>query len=191
MNHTVHNVIWGQVLDVRASTQEMTPAQIEMIHHYKTATYTIDGPLKMGAILAGASPKQIQAFEGYAIPVGKAFQLQDDILGLYGDAEKLGKPVGSDLQEGKHTLLIVKALELAPAADQAYIRKWLGNPRIRTPQIKKIRRIVDECGSLAHSNDCIDRMVADGIAALEGVRIRQEGRDFLLGLAHYVGKRDY
>ena len=85
--------------------------EILEVHRNKTAKYTVEGPLHLGAMLAGADEKILKVFSDYAVPVGIAFQIQDDILGAFGNEKKLGKPVCSDLREGKQTLLVAKALE--------------------------------------------------------------------------------
>jgi geranylgeranyl diphosphate synthase type I len=107
-------VCHGQTLDIISScNDEAGPDDAMLVNRYKTAFYTIEGPLCIGAALGGASDQDLAAFRDYALPLGEAFQIRDDILGLYGNQEKLGKPIGADLKEGKRTLLILKALDMA------------------------------------------------------------------------------
>ena len=127
-NEMTAKVIYGQQLDILSEMEEITIEDISLIHRLKTAAYTIEGPLIIGALLAGA--KNLKTFSKYAIPLGKAFQMQDDILGVFGDEKKLGKPIGSDIKEGKQTILILKALEVANDKQKKIITKNLGNKKL-------------------------------------------------------------
>src|SRR4030042_6057598 len=106
--------------------KKTTEKEVLKMYEYKTAKYTIEGPLHLGAILAGADDKLLKTFSAYAIPVGIAFQIQDDILGLFGDEKKLGKPVGSDIRQGKFTILAAKAVEKASGKQKKIIKNILG-----------------------------------------------------------------
>ena len=101
-------VIAGQVLDVRSAASDAR--EVEAMHALKTASYTVRGPVVIGARLAGASEEQVAALAAFAEPLGVAFQLRDDVLGTFGDPVATGKPAGSDLREGKRTALVVEAL---------------------------------------------------------------------------------
>lgn len=184
------NVGYGQALDVlsscKAACVEEDPI---LVNRLKTTYYTIEGPLHLGGMLAGASDRELDAFQGYAIPLGQAFQIQDDILGMYGGAEQLGKPIGSDIKEGKKTLLIVKALEMADKKDAAIIKNALGNPTLAGSQIASVRTAVRRSGALEYSRDMAASLVGQAKAAVP-TSIRPEGREFLLGIADYLVSRD-
>ncbi|MEA3229975.1 MAG: polyprenyl synthetase family protein, partial [archaeon] len=131
LNSIGHTTLIGEALDILSGTKEtLTEAELMKIHKLKTSSYTFEKPLKVGAILAGADTKVQNILTEYAMPLGQAFQLQDDILGLFGNEEQLGKPVGSDIREDKKTLLIIKALENARKDEKDMIRNALGNPDI-------------------------------------------------------------
>ena len=102
------DVVLGQVLDVRASASDR--ASVERVHALKTASYTVRGPLRVGALLAGAPEATLDAIDRAGTPAGVAFQLQDDLLGVFGDPKETGKPRGSDLREGKRSAVVVEAL---------------------------------------------------------------------------------
>lgn len=111
------DVVLGQMLDVRNTAADQ--ASVEAMHALKTASYTVRGPLRVGALLAGA--KDLAPLDAFAAPLGVAFQLQDDLLGAFGDPKATGKPRGSDLREGKRTALVVQAMHdraLAPLLDR-------------------------------------------------------------------------
>ncbi|MCC6043181.1 MAG: polyprenyl synthetase family protein, partial [Candidatus Verstraetearchaeota archaeon] len=116
MQDVIEKTGHGQILDMTLEKEPLSAVKEEdvlEVHKLKTALYTIDGPLRMGGILARADEDLLKAYTRYAIPVGIAFQLQDDILGVFGDEAIVGKPVDSDIKEGKRTLLVVKAWERA------------------------------------------------------------------------------
>ena len=95
---------------------------------YKAAKYTIERPLHLGGTLAGAGPELLDVYTAYGLPLGEAFQLRDDVLGVFGDPAETGKPAGDDLREGKRTVLIATAVERATPAQAAQLRRHLGDP---------------------------------------------------------------
>jgi geranylgeranyl diphosphate synthase type I len=128
LNQIVIDVGYGEQLDVLV---ELRPGATEedtlRIHHFKTAKYTVEGPVHLGAILGGAQENDLKILSEYGIPLGQAFQIQDDILGMYGDEVKLGKPADSDLKEGKQTLLIIEAMKQANESQRKILKEALGN----------------------------------------------------------------
>ena len=175
----------------RKHASDVTRDDVMKVNTYKTAAYTIEGPLHMGALLAGAKEADIKTLSGFAIPLGQAFQIQDDILGMFGDEKKLGKPVGSDLKEGKITLLIVKALEKANDKDKKFLLDALGRKEISKDDVEKARSIIKETGSLDHSKKLAQELIRDAKTALEKAELRKEGKDFLIGIADFLISREY
>src|SRR5215210_6907401 len=96
------------------------------VARYKAAKYTVEGPLHLGGVLAGASAELLDAYTAFGIPVGEAFQLRDDILGVFGDPDVTGKPAGDDLREGKRTVLVAAADEKASPAQRQALNRHLG-----------------------------------------------------------------
>ncbi len=179
---------YGQLIDVYSSVLSgFSERDLLLLHEYKTANYTIYGPLALGAILAGANPEPLKEF---AIPIGIAFQLQDDILGLFGDEKKIGKPITSDLAEGKKTLLIIKALENANNSERDIILGALGNPAVTVEQLEKVREIVRSTGSLEYSRNLAAKLVKEGKEALHKLKIPSDKyRKILEEMADYMIKR--
>jgi len=190
LNEIIEYTGYGQIIDIYSGmVEEFREEDLLLLHRYKTARYTIEGPLILGAILAGESGKGL---ENYAIPLGVAFQLHDDILGLFGNEEKLGKPVTSDLAEGKKTLLIIKALENASEEERREIFNALGNPAVTMEQLERVREIVKKTGSLDYSIKMAIRLIEEGKSALRHLEVKdEEARSFLLWLADYIIKRSY
>ncbi len=180
---------YGQLIDVYSSIlDDFGEQELLLLHEYKTANYTIYGPLALGAILAGGNP---DVFRDFAIPIGIAFQLQDDILGLFGTEERIGKPVTSDLAEGKKTLLIIKALEMGNEKDRQIILDALGNPSVTREQLEQVRNIVVSTGSLDYSRNLAAKLVQRGKEHLTSLNFPggEEYRNILLDLADYMIKR--
>jgi len=184
----------GQTLDHTINhrkTEEVTEEDVLKIHELKTAQYTIAGPLELGAILGKGTKEQIKVLREFGIKAGKAFQTYDDMLGLYGTKEKLGKPVDSDLKEGKKTLLILKALENGNEEQKEKIKKALGNKNITQKQVEEVRKIVKETGSYEYSKKRVSKMIEESKEALkDSNKINPEIKEFLLGIADYIITRE-
>lgn len=192
LNKQIVTVGFGQMLDVFGSVQEnVLETDVLRIHNYKTAVYTYETPLTVAALLMGANDKDNLVLSGYSIPAGIAFQIQDDILGMFGDEEKQGKANDGDLREGKHTLLIVKALEKATSSEAEAIHTALGNADLTQQMADNVREIVTKTGSLDYSKQLAIRLVKDAKAALAARPEWQgPGREFLDGIADYMINRD-
>ncbi len=190
LNEIIEYTGYGQIIDVNSSViPNFGERDLLLLHEYKTANYTIYGPLALGAILAGKAPEKLK---DYAIPIGIAFQLQDDILGLFGDEERIGKPVTSDLAEGKRTLLIIKALEFASPEDRKIIEEALGNPAVTQEQLEMVRNIVRETGSLDYSRSMAEELVRSATEHLDNLKFeREEYKEILKELGEYMIQRSY
>lgn len=182
---------YGQWLDVLSAVrQDFREEDVLQINRLKTGCYSIEGPLHLGGLLVGATEEDLQAFEEYAVHLGQVFQIQDDLLGLFGQEEQLGKPVGSDLRQGKKNLLIVKALEMATPEDSALLQKMLGDAHLTMEQMQAAQAIIARSGALDYSRDLVQSLVKKAKAALpEG--LRRQGRDFLIDLADYLMVREH
>lgn len=186
MAEIVEETGYGQVIDVSSSMREkFGEEELLLLHTYKTAKYTLEGPLILGAILAGGEDFSI--ISNYSIPVGIAFQLQDDILGLYGTEEKIGKPVTSDLEEGKKTLLMIKAMEKQENKEK--ISKILGKKNISMDELELVRKIVKESGALDYTYNMAKDLVNKGIKYLDPLDSNE--KIFLKEFADYVIKRNF
>jgi len=137
---TLQEVTVGQALDLLAPLGELDAAGVLEVQQLKTGSYTFELPLRIGALLAGASSEVLAALERYARPLGQAFQIADDLLGTFGAPEATGKPNASDLRDGKRTLLIARALEQATPEDAAALRRGLGDPSADVEQLRAILR---------------------------------------------------
>lgn len=141
-------LVYGQYLDLVATGRPCDDVEAALrIVRYKTACYTVEWPLRIGAALAGAGPDVHSVCSEFAIPLGEAFQLRDDLLGVFGDPSKAGKPVGDDIREGKATVLMALALQSASAADRRLLREAVGNPDLSDEDFGRVREVIERSGS--------------------------------------------
>ncbi|OGK41695.1 hypothetical protein A2954_07505 [Candidatus Roizmanbacteria bacterium RIFCSPLOWO2_01_FULL_37_12] len=142
-------VIYGQILDiVPDNNKTISKTNILSKLRYKTAEYTGVFPLLVGAILGGMKDeKKLRLLKEYGLALGWAFQIQDDVLGLYGDKEKTGKPVGSDLKEGKKTLFVYYLLKHGNAKQKSFILSILGNKNVNSQDVNKAQKLFKEIGA--------------------------------------------
>jgi geranylgeranyl diphosphate synthase type I len=156
---------------------------------YKSAKYTIERPLHIGAALAGAPAAVFDAYSGYGLPLGEAFQLRDDVLGVFGDPEQTGKPAGDDLREGKRTVLIALATERSSDAQRAHLRALLGDPGLDAGGIDTLRTIIEDTGALASTESMIEKLLQQSLDSLENEHVSREAREVLTGLAFAATRR--
>lgn len=178
-------VVQGQILDVRAGA--ITPRAVDEMHALKTASYTTRGPLVMGAILAGAPEEERAKLARFATPLGVAFQLRDDCLGLFGDEAVTGKPKGSDLRHGKRTALVA---ELAgDATGEALLAKVLGNERAPADDVDALLGHIATRGAKARVEARLSARVEEAKASLAALDISNLSRGILAGAANAIAVR--
>ena len=174
----------GQFLDIHEQTQKTTDLpRSQKIARYKSGKYTIERPLHFGAPLGGASNQLINAYTKYGVPLGEAFQLRDDVLGVFGDPAETGKPAGDDLREGKRTVLMAIAIDMANQAQEKVLKSGLGNPDLNTTQVEIMQEIITQTGALAHIEIMIEELTNASLSALNFEEIHPAGRDLLTQLA--------
>ncbi|MGW0312591.1 polyprenyl synthetase family protein [Streptomyces flavidovirens] len=180
----------GQYLDLAATgTPTADPEIAWRIIRYKTAKYTVERPLLLGAALAGATGRQLQALSGYALPLGEAFQLRDDLLGVYGDPELTGKSVLDDLREGKQTVLVAMALARASATQQRTLRSRFGNPNLTDTHAAEIRAVLAATGARAATERLISDKYDEAIDALDAADLLPVCSAWLRHFAHTITSR--
>jgi geranylgeranyl diphosphate synthase type I len=153
------------------------------VARYKSAKYTIERPLHLGAVLAGAGQDVLNGYSGYGLPLGEAFQLRDDVLGVFGDPAQTGKPAGDDLREGKRTALVALALEQASPAQAAAVRRHLGDPHLTDEGVAALREVICDTGALARVEAMVEELMADAVQALDAAPVAEDARAVLHELA--------
>ncbi len=185
-------VMGGQLLDIHgeAGADDSVEAALR-INRYKTAAYTIERPLHLGAALADADPDLIAAYREFGTDIGIAFQLRDDLLGVFGDPAVTGKPSGDDLREGKRTVLIAEALRHADADDPAaakLLRASLGT-NLSADEVIDLRALITELGAVEDVEQRITDLTDRGLSALESSSARPEAKRRLHAMAVAATKR--
>lgn len=189
-------VIAGQYLDLlsQAAGDDGVDSALRVVS-YKSAKYTIERPLHLGVALASATadPDLVMlrrseqaiadACTAYGIPLGIAFQLRDDVLGLFGDPAETGKPVSDDLREGKRTVLIAMARRRASAAQAEVLDRYLGNAAVDEAGAAAVREVIVDTGALAECEEMIDRNVTAAIGALASAQMAGLAKEALAELA--------
>ncbi len=185
-------VVAGQYLDVVAGAQgRNTAADAMRIVRYKSAKYTVERPLQFGAALGSASRSLLAALSSYGIPLGEAFQLRDDVLGVFGEPDLTGKPAGDDIREGKRTLLLAHAFDQATPAQVAVLRSCVGNSIVDAADVAAVQQVLTDTGALATVETVIAELKAAALAALARTPIANEETAQALALmADRVTDRD-
>jgi geranylgeranyl diphosphate synthase, type I len=192
--------IAGQYLDILGESQPgaWSTERALLVARHKTASYTVQRPLQFGLALTGlARPETVEAYGRYGLAVGEAFQLRDDLLGVYGDPAITGKPASDDLRTGKPTTLLMLAHKLATPAQRAElaldpagaVNPADGSGGSTDCLIERRARLIAETGAPARVEAMIQERVADGIAALAGAPIHEDARAALIELAVRVTHR--
>jgi len=193
-------VSYGQFLDVLLSYRPLDKVgenDILKIHELKTASYTVELPLHLGVIAADPrDQKLLEVYSMYSKPAGIAFQLRDDIIGLYGDPKVTGKPMGSDVREKKKTLLIIKAYELGSDEDRRFLKKIydeLKREEITINDIMMVQDIVKETGSLEYNEELIKKFYEESIKIIDVNRglITDEAFNILKSITYRLTYRSY
>jgi geranylgeranyl diphosphate synthase type I len=186
---TRSEVITGQFLDVSVQARGASDVEQAMrVLRYKSAKYSIERPLHIGAALAGADPVLLEALTGFGLPLGEAFQLRDDLLGVYGDPVATGKPAGDDLSEGKRTVLVAIALERASDAEARRLDDALGT-ELSLDEIEDLRRLISDSGADAEVERRITELTATSLAALDAAPVTDQARAVLRELAQAATQR--
>ncbi len=180
----------GQYLDVLTqATGDYSIEQAGKVARYKSAKYTVERPLLMGAALADAPAAVRAAYSGYGLPLGEAFQLRDDVLGVFGDPGQTGKPAGDDLREGKRTFLVAAAYEATNEAGRALLARRLGDPGLDPAGVDQLREVITASGALDRTERRIATLTETALAALTGVDLDVESRQVLVDLAEVATRR--
>lgn len=184
----------GQALDVTFNykgTDQVKEKDTDQVYKLKTAHYTMAGPLELGATLGEGTKNQKKALRTYGMKVGRAFQLSDDLLVLYGDEEKLGKKIGTDLEEGNKTIPILKAYEMGNKKQKNQIKKTVGKKNLKKEDVKKIQEIIEETGAYQYCKEKVEKQVKEGKEAIKQAKnLDPEMKEFLLGIADYIIARE-
>jgi geranylgeranyl diphosphate synthase type I len=179
----------GEVLDVDLATkQDVALADLETVHHLKTGIYTLIGPMQIGATLAGAGEQAIEKLTEFGKYLGLAFQIRDDVIGIFGEDDQTGKSALSDIEEGKKTYLLAHALEKASAA-QLQELKMLYGKACTQEGLQRIRQIFTDTGALQASETMISDYSTQALACIDHLAIAPSYAQILQELVEYLCHR--
>lgn len=182
----------GQYLDVRAQVMpwgtdhDADEAQSRGIIRAKSARYSVEHPIALGAALAGANPSSVSV---YGLPLGEAFQLRDDLLGVFGDPDVTGKPAGDDVKEGKRTVLASRALRAASKEQRALILTSLGDQNLPDDQLTAVRTALIDTGAVTDVEQLIADLTTTAENALKNADLSDDPREMLLRIGYAAVRR--
>ncbi len=172
------DAVVGQKLDVLGDGENL-----DEVYRLKTASYTVQGPLALGMLLGPAEPRwPASQLADFAVPLGIAFQLRDDLIGAFGEPALTGKPRGSDLVAGKRTLLVQTALALAGPSQRQLLQQVLGNSAVTPEALAAALSVIDACGARGRVEERIQVLAAQARAALASADVPPLGRVLLEGV---------
>lgn len=163
----------GQYLDMHAQMLPWTDdfdadeRRAREVVRSKSARYSVESPIALGAALAGADADQLATCSAFGLPLGEAFQLRDDLLGAFGDPATTGKPAGDDLREGKRTILVVRAMRTLGPAERAELASRLGAPDLTASDVEQMQRTIRETGAVDEVEQLIETLSGTALATLE------------------------
>jgi geranylgeranyl diphosphate synthase, type I len=177
----------GQYLDVLAQAMRSAPpderaSRAARVVRFKAARYSVERPLVLGGAAAGADAELTECYSAYGIALGEAFQLRDDVLGVFGDPDRTGKPAGDDLREGKQTLLIAYAAQNANPVQSAELDRLVGSPDLSAADLDSIREILVETAALDQVETQVGTLVDQARDALRSAHITAAARTALEAL---------
>jgi geranylgeranyl diphosphate synthase type I len=185
----------GQYLDILEENAWRSHPDAELLPRahrvivYKSAKYSVEAPLAIGAALGGGSAEQSAALRAFGLPLGVAYQLRDDMLGVFGDPAVTGKPAGDDLREGKRTVLIAVARTTIPSTALALLDELLGDPELDAEQVRMLQGLIRDSGAI----DRVERIIAHNVGlaktAIVDAPLSSSAREQLLRLADTVIER--
>jgi geranylgeranyl diphosphate synthase type I len=182
-------VALGQYLDIRSQDMPWgddavaaVDRALQVVRH-KSARYSVEHPLLLGAALAGADETVLGALSAVGLPLGEAFQLRDDELGVFGDPAVTGKPAGDDLREGKRTVLLAMTMARASAAERHRLRAQVGRPDLSAPEVAEIQEVMRATGAVEAHEALIEERRDAGLGALRAAGLAPEATALIEELA--------
>lgn len=192
IQETIFNTAIGQMQDVYMEYDEkMIEKNILNMYENKTAKYTFNGPILAGALLAGKNIKEVEkCIYDFSVPIGIAFQIQDDVLGLFGDIKKTGKSSTSDLEEGKKTILIIKAFEKASVSQKKILKSIFGKKNISKKEVTNFQKIIIETGALEYAKNIIKINLNNARKNLDKIKFSKNNHILFKNMIDFMENRE-
>jgi geranylgeranyl diphosphate synthase type I len=185
----------GQYLDLVHQVQGPAPADQQisdatLVMEFKTSKYTVARPVQIGAALGLAHRSTLAALGRFGSHLGHAYQMRDDLLGVFGDPAVTGKPAGDDLREGKRTVLVAYAMGLAEPSQAAWLEDILGQPDLAPEDLKRARRLLRDCGAVSRTERAVEAEAARALRYVSQLDVSPAGLTALTALTHAVVERE-
>ena len=185
-------VVAGQFLDMLVQSRAaFDPDEAVRVIEFKTSKYTVQRPLLLGAGAAGGSAQVREVLSAYGLLIGEAFQLRDDLLGVFGDPALTGKPAGDDLREGKRTLLVALAYQAATPSQRELLRAGIGDPALTADGVARLREVLEQTGAHEQIERRIVERAGEAARCLAGGSLQPDAAQALLELAHAAAHRTF
>ena len=191
LTKSIFDVAGGELLDTELSFVPYTTGRALKVAQYKTASYSFVGPLMTGAVLADATAAQKTALNTYALSLGIAYQLVDDLLGVFGDTKATGKSTSSDITEGKKTYMIEQALATITLEQKVIFQQWFGNNKASDEGIARVRELLVISGAKQRTEDKIHRCAEVALAAVTDMHVDEEYTTAFVSFVDKVTERIY
>ncbi|MFJ9692212.1 polyprenyl synthetase family protein [Kitasatospora sp. NPDC101183] len=183
------DLVAGECLEILATGSRPDPEVSLKVVRYKTAKYTVEQPLLIGALLAGASPDVREALSAYGLPLGEAFQLRDDLLGLFGTPERTGKASLDDIRTHRPTALLAMTWQAADAAQRERLAGVLGRRDLDERHLRDVRELMVELDALERVEGMIAARTREAVGRLGGSGVPGQARRALTALAQSATHR--
>lgn len=185
------NTIYGEILDIELPflNQKITEEKVITVSRLKTAYYSLVYPLKIGAVIAGADSANLDALKVFGENLGIAYQIKDDILGLFGDEKDIGKSVTSDAEEGKATLLYLHALKKSNKSQKEILKKYYGKKKLSGLEMNKLKKVFLDTGALEYSEKKAQEYVTKSIQVIPKITKNKKMQNLLTELADFLINR--
>lgn len=190
LSQSIFDVAGGELIDTESTFRSFGEVDARTVALYKTASYTFIGPLLAGALLANASHEDMLSLETFAENLGIAYQLRDDIIGVFGDEATIGKTTIGDIREGKYTYMVEQFYSLASEAQRTHFELYFGDRDIQKHEAEVIKGLFVETGALAHTEAAIERYANNASDALGALHIDKSCYEEFKQLITTVTKRD-
>lgn len=191
LNQGIFDVAGGELLDTELGFMPLVDGKAIKVARYKTAGYSFLSPLMTGAVLAGASTAQIEALRTYATCLGIAYQLVDDLLGVFGDATVIGKSTSSDITEGKKTYMVEQAFSVMTNEQKVAFEKWFGNINATEEGVAAVKALIESTGAKQATHDMVTKYANDARKAVGDMGLDTENDDKFIRLIQMVTERAF
>ena len=170
-SRSIFDVAGGELIDTEAAFRPADSIDAQTVALYKTASYTFVGPLTIGAILAGASTDDVERLRVFAKSLGVAYQLRDDVIGIFGNEQTIGKPTISDIREGKHTYMVEEFYRLADNEQRSRFEQHFGDKHVTLDEAEVIRQLLQDSGALRRTEEVITEYARQAYDALSQIDV--------------------